>query len=48
MPETCLRADLHLHSDHSGLKQLRFLRMRDCYSSPVEVIDAPRPGVWTW
>src|SRR6185436_2630208 len=31
------RADLHLHSDHSGLKQLRFLRMRDCYSSPLEV-----------
>src|SRR5262245_42969571 len=35
-PQT-LRADLHLHSDHSGLKQLRFLRMRDCYSPPVEV-----------
>ena len=35
-PQT-LRADLHLHSDHSGLKHLRFLRMRDCYSPPVEV-----------
>jgi hypothetical protein len=32
-----LRADLHVHSDHSGLKQLRFMKMRDCYSPPVEV-----------
>lgn len=37
MTERMLRADLHLHSDHSGLKHLRFLRMRDCYSHPVEV-----------
>lgn len=37
MPERVLRADLHLHSDHSGLKQLGFMRMRDCYSPPVEV-----------
>ena len=35
-PKT-LRADLHLHSDHSGLKHLKFLKMRDCYSPPVEV-----------
>lgn len=35
-PKT-LRADLHLHSDHSGLKHLQFLRMRDCYTPPVEV-----------
>src|SRR5437867_176296 len=37
MPERWLRADLHVHSDHSGLKQLRFLRMRDCCSAPVDV-----------
>ena len=37
MGERTLRADLHLHSDHSGLKQLRFLRMRDCYSAPLDV-----------
>jgi predicted metal-dependent phosphoesterase TrpH len=37
MTEPTLRADLHLHSDHSGFKRLRFLRMRDCYSPPVEV-----------
>jgi len=32
-----MRADLHLHSDHSGLKHLEFLKMRDCYTPPVEV-----------
>lgn len=37
MTPQSLRADLHLHSDHSGLKHLRFLKMRDCYSPPVEV-----------
>lgn len=37
MADRTLRADLHVHSDHSGLKQLPFLRMRDCYSPPVEV-----------
>src|SRR5437667_375370 len=37
MTDRILRADLHVHSDHSGLKQLRFLRMRDCYSAPVDV-----------
>src|SRR5262245_46590085 len=37
MTPRTLRADLHLHSDHSGLKHLRFLKMRDCYSPPVEV-----------
>jgi predicted metal-dependent phosphoesterase TrpH len=37
MPDGTLRADLHLHSEASGLKQLRFMRMRDCYSPPIEV-----------
>ena len=37
MAEKILRADLHVHSDHSGLKQLGFMRMRDCYSPPAEV-----------
>jgi predicted metal-dependent phosphoesterase TrpH len=33
-----LRADLHLHSWHSGhAGQLRFLRARDCYSDPYAV-----------
>jgi predicted metal-dependent phosphoesterase TrpH len=33
-----LRADLHLHSYHSGYSgQLRFLRARDCYSKPEAV-----------
>lgn len=40
--ERTLRADLHLHSDHSGLKQLTFLRMRDCYSNPIEVYRAAK------
>src|ERR1043166_2304343 len=37
MNERALRVDLHLHSDASRLKQLRFMRMRDCYSPPIEV-----------
>jgi predicted metal-dependent phosphoesterase TrpH len=33
-----LRADLHVHSYHSGYaSHLRFLRTRDCYSSPDDV-----------
>jgi predicted metal-dependent phosphoesterase TrpH len=33
-----LRADLHVHSYHSGYaSHLRFLRSRDCYSSPEAV-----------
>ena len=33
-----LRADLHVHSYHSGYaKHLRFLRTRDCYSDPDAV-----------
>lgn len=39
MTAPTLKADLHLHSDHSGLKQLKFLRMRDCYSPPLAVYD---------
>src|SRR5207244_4301313 len=37
MNERILKVDLHLHSDASRLKRLRFMRMRDCYSPPVEV-----------
>jgi predicted metal-dependent phosphoesterase TrpH len=37
-----MRADLHVHSDHSGLKHLRFLRMRDCYSAPLDVYRCAR------
>jgi len=37
MNERTLKVDLHLHSDASRLKRLRFMRMRDCYSPPVEV-----------
>ena len=32
------KADLHVHSRHSGMaKHLRFLRARDCYSQPLDV-----------
>jgi len=38
-----LRADLHLHSYHSGRAgQLRFLRARDCYSEPDAVYAAAK------
>jgi predicted metal-dependent phosphoesterase TrpH len=38
-----LRADLHLHSYHSGhAGQLRFLRARDCYSEPDAVYAAAK------
>jgi predicted metal-dependent phosphoesterase TrpH len=38
-----LRADLHLHSYHSGLAgHLRFLRARDCYSEPAAVYAAAK------
>jgi predicted metal-dependent phosphoesterase TrpH len=37
-PERLLRADLHLHSYHSGrAAHLGFLRARDCYSEPEAV-----------
>jgi hypothetical protein len=37
-PGPWLRADLHVHSYHSGYaSHLRFLRSRDCYSSPEDV-----------
>ena len=33
-----MRADLHVHSYHSGYAgHLRFLRARDCYSEPEAV-----------
>jgi predicted metal-dependent phosphoesterase TrpH len=38
-----LRADLHLHSYHSGYAgHLRFLRARDCYSDPDAVYAAAK------
>jgi predicted metal-dependent phosphoesterase TrpH len=38
-----LRADLHLHSYHSGYAgQLKFLRARDCYSEPAAVYAAAK------
>jgi predicted metal-dependent phosphoesterase TrpH len=37
-PEPHLRADLHVHSYHSGYaSHLRFLKTRDCYSDPLDV-----------
>lgn len=37
-PEPRLRADLHVHSYHSGYAaHLRFLKTRDCYSDPEDV-----------
>ena len=38
-----LRADLHLHSYHSGYaSHLRFLRARDCYSEPEAIYAAAK------
>src|SRR5437016_4748958 len=38
-----MRADLHLHSCHSGLAgHLRFLRALDCYSRPDAVYAAAK------
>jgi predicted metal-dependent phosphoesterase TrpH len=38
-----LRADLHVHSHHSGYAgHLRFLRARDCYSEPAAVYRAAK------
>ncbi len=38
-----LRADLHVHSHHSGFtRTLRMFRSRDCYSSPETVYRAAR------
>jgi predicted metal-dependent phosphoesterase TrpH len=37
-PGTTGRADLHVHSSHSSASgSMRFLRSRDCYSSPLDV-----------
>lgn len=38
MSERVFKADLHVHSYHSGqAKHLRILRPRDCYSAPLDV-----------
>ncbi len=38
-----LRADLHVHSYHSGYaRHMRFLRTRDCYSAPEAVYRSAR------
>src|SRR5437667_12827481 len=38
-----LRADMHVHSYHSGYSgQLPFLRARDCYSAPEAVYAAAK------
>lgn len=38
-----MRADLHVHSSHSGQSgNLRFLRSRDCYSAPEQVYQTAR------
>lgn len=38
MSETLFKADLHVHSYHSGqAKHLRIIRPRDCYSHPLDV-----------
>ena len=41
------KADLHMHSRHSGMaKHLKFLRCRDCYSKPIDVYrTAKRRGM---
>ena len=37
-PDRVMRADLHVHSYHSGYAgHMRFLRARDCYSEPESV-----------
>jgi predicted metal-dependent phosphoesterase TrpH len=41
--ERALRADLHLHSYHSGRAgHMKFLRARDCYSEPRAVYEAAK------
>ena len=46
-PQRIARADLHVHSRHSTRSgSLRFLRSRDCYSSPLDVYTvAKRRGM---
>ncbi len=40
--ERVMRADLHVHSWHSGYTgHLRFLHARDCYSEPAAVYAGP-------
>ena len=47
LPGGLFKADLHCHTRHSGhAKHLRFLRCRDCYSTPVDVYrTAKRRGM---
>jgi predicted metal-dependent phosphoesterase TrpH len=46
-PAGLFKADLHCHTRHSGhAKHLRFLRCRDCYSTPLDVYKtAKRRGM---
>ncbi len=46
-PTGLFKADLHCHTRHSGhAKHLRFLRCRDCYSTPLDVYKtAKRRGM---
>ncbi|HEV2351904.1 MAG TPA: PHP-associated domain-containing protein [Terriglobia bacterium] len=46
-PARLFKADLHCHTRHSGhAKHLRFLRCRDCYSTPLDVYKtAKRRGM---
>jgi PHP domain-containing protein len=37
-----MRADLHVHSIHSGARHYRRAGMKDCYAKPGEVYDAAR------
>lgn len=37
-----MRADLHVHSLHSGARHYRRAGMRDCYAHPSEVYDAAK------
>jgi predicted metal-dependent phosphoesterase TrpH len=47
LPVGLFKADLHCHTRHSGhAKHLRFLRCRDCYSTPLDVYKtAKRRGM---
>lgn len=35
-----VRADLHVHTAHSGWRHMRFIHPKDCYSSPMDVYRA--------
>ncbi len=43
-----MRADLHVHSYHSGYNHdLPFLRSRDCYNGPEAVYRTAKRAAWT-